>query len=353
MLGTLVRIWNFLLRVDHDIDDHQIVGSIAQGNRIHRKDSITVHSLRMIVPRDIDIYLLRAFIAMVDRGSVTGAARLLNRTQAAVSQQIKRLEEVFGTELFSREHKRITLALYGERLFAQAQKIVALNDETWGMMTTPSFHGDFRLGVSMYIVAHYTPPILRRFNNAWPHILVSLQAGNSHELLEELDSGDIDLTTSTDHKPKRKCETLRRDKLIWIGVDGSFAHQQRPLPILLGRRSYRFRPAVVSALSDACIDWRVVLEVTDQEAVNATVAAGLAVTAMLRDNVPKHLLIISQDCGLPSFPEFDINLYLPRSRTSEHGLELAHHIRAEFAAQFGPTQILDNHQSTRIKAAWT
>ncbi|MEM6497166.1 MAG: LysR family transcriptional regulator, partial [Pseudomonadota bacterium] len=116
------------------------------------------------MPRDIDISLLRAFIAVVDTGSVTGAARLLNRTQAAVSQQIKRLEELFGTELFAREHKRITLALDGERLLAQAQKIVALNDETWGLMTTPSFRGEVRLGVPMDIVAHYTPPILRRFN---------------------------------------------------------------------------------------------------------------------------------------------------------------------------------------------
>lgn len=41
--------------------------------------------------RDLDISLLRAFVAIVETGSVTGAARLLNRTQAAVSLQIKRL----------------------------------------------------------------------------------------------------------------------------------------------------------------------------------------------------------------------------------------------------------------------
>ena len=43
--------------------------------------------------RDIDIALLRAFVAVVETGSVTGAAGLLNLTQAAVSQQVKRLEE--------------------------------------------------------------------------------------------------------------------------------------------------------------------------------------------------------------------------------------------------------------------
>jgi DNA-binding transcriptional LysR family regulator len=57
--------------------------------------------------RDIDIALLRAFVAVVETGSVTGAAGLLNLTQAAVSQQVKRLEEMFGTELFERHHKRL------------------------------------------------------------------------------------------------------------------------------------------------------------------------------------------------------------------------------------------------------
>ena len=53
--------------------------------------------------RDIDIALLRAFVAVVETGSVTEAAGLLNLTQAAVSQQLKRLEELFGAEFFERQ----------------------------------------------------------------------------------------------------------------------------------------------------------------------------------------------------------------------------------------------------------
>ena len=56
--------------------------------------------------RDIDIALLRAFVAVVETGSVTSAARLLNRTQAAVSLQIKRLEELLDQQLFKREHRK-------------------------------------------------------------------------------------------------------------------------------------------------------------------------------------------------------------------------------------------------------
>ena len=56
--------------------------------------------------RDLDITLLRAFVAIVETGSVTGAARLLNRTQAAVSLQLKWLEDLLEQPLFERDHQR-------------------------------------------------------------------------------------------------------------------------------------------------------------------------------------------------------------------------------------------------------
>src|SRR6516164_841127 len=82
--------------------------------------------------RDIDIGLLRAFVAVVATGGVTTAASLLNLTQAAVSQQLKRLEELFGTELFERHHRRLALRPNGERLLAHAHRLIALNDEVFG-----------------------------------------------------------------------------------------------------------------------------------------------------------------------------------------------------------------------------
>src|SRR5215510_1318865 len=98
---------------------------------------ITSRYSRGTMRRDIDIGLLRAFVAVVETGSVTGAAALINLTQAAVSQQLKRLEELFGTELFERHHKRLTLRPDGERLIVHAHRLIATNDEVWGAMSAP------------------------------------------------------------------------------------------------------------------------------------------------------------------------------------------------------------------------
>jgi DNA-binding transcriptional LysR family regulator len=93
------------------------------------------------VRRDIDVGLLRAFAAVAETGGVTSAARLLNLTQAAVSQQIRRLEEFFSLTLFDRQQRRLELTPTGERLLAYAQRILALNDEIWGVMSSPDFEG--------------------------------------------------------------------------------------------------------------------------------------------------------------------------------------------------------------------
>lgn len=290
--------------------------------------------------RDIDISLLRAFVAVVETGSVTGAARLLNRTQAAVSQQLKRLEEQLDVGLFQREHKRVALATPGEQLLDSARRLIALNDEIWGKMTTPSYNGEVRLGVPFDIVPTYAPPILRRFALAWPEVQVSLATQNSIDLVKALDDGEIDLTLTTELRPSRgNGETLRLDKLVWVAAPDSDTHLRRPLPISIGGRNCRFRPVVLDALRTSEIDWRFVVEVSNQEAVNATIAAGLGVAAMLADSVPEGLHVLDKACGLPELPAFGINLYMPRTGGTDLAEELARHIRAEFAARFGiPSQ---------------
>src|SRR3712207_6705524 len=109
--------------------------------------------MRKFMRRDIDISLLRAFAAVAETGGVTSAARLLNLTQAAVSQQIRRLEEFFGVALFDRQQRRLEMMPTGERLYAYAQRILALNDEVWGVMTSPNFEGEVKLGIPHDIVS--------------------------------------------------------------------------------------------------------------------------------------------------------------------------------------------------------
>src|SRR6202050_47460 len=84
--------------------------------------------------RDIDIGLLRSFVAVAETGRMTTAARVVNLSQGAVSQQIKRLETLFGMTLFDRAADAARLTRDGEKLIPQAHRLIALNDEVLEQM---------------------------------------------------------------------------------------------------------------------------------------------------------------------------------------------------------------------------
>ncbi|MBV8393938.1 MAG: LysR family transcriptional regulator, partial [Alphaproteobacteria bacterium] len=123
--------------------------------------------------KNLDVALLRAFLTVVESGGVTPAAAVLNVSQAAVSQQLKRLEQALDSKLFERQGRHLVLAPAGERLQAQARRLVAQNDELLAAMRAPAFEGEVRLGVPYDIIGSIVPPILRRYAKAQPRVRVS------------------------------------------------------------------------------------------------------------------------------------------------------------------------------------
>ncbi len=284
------------------------------------------------MPANLDIALLRAFLTVLESGGVTKAAPVLALSQAAVSQQIKRLEEVLECRLFERQGRRMVLAPAGERLQGAAQRLVALNDEVYAGMRTPPFEGEVRFGVPYDLIASFVPAILRRFAKAQPRVRVSLVCEDSSVVREALRSGDVDLALTTETECGRGGETLRTDRLVWVGVPGGDAHTREPLPVSLGAATCLFRPVAIEALGRARRDWRAVCEVSRMEPVYAAIEAGLAVAPLLRSSVPERFEILGPEAHLPSLPEFRINLYAP-PRASPAVRDLADHVRQSFSGR--------------------
>lgn len=94
----------------------------------------------------MDIDLLRAYLAVVDTGSLTRAARYVHRTQAAVSMQMKRLEEQVGASLFRKDGRTLALTEDGKLLVSYARRLLALHDEALARMRTTESTPVLRLG---------------------------------------------------------------------------------------------------------------------------------------------------------------------------------------------------------------
>lgn len=283
--------------------------------------------------RDIDVGLLRAFIAVAETGRMTTAAKVVNLSQGAVSQQIKRLELLFEEKLFERRADAARLTRAGERLMVGAHRLVALNDEVMNQMRDTDFTGEVRLGVPHDIVGMLMPPILRVFRQARPNVLVTLVSDTTQSLRADLREGKIDLALTTELERGGRDQWLLSDRLVWVGTKGGEAHLRRPLSVALGNETCGFRASAIEALTRAGIDWRPICQVGSLEPVFATLEADMAIAPFLSRTVPDRLMPLD-DSSLPALPIFHINLRLPTTGVSAVTRELARHVREGFRKRY-------------------
>lgn len=283
--------------------------------------------------RNLDIALIRTFVAVADHASMTAAGNVLHLTQSAVSQQVKRLEDVLGVALFTRSRRGLVVTDAGERLLGKARRLLALNDEIWSEMTAKVTGGSVRIGVPYDLVGTSLAPVLKAYAEACPQVEISLICNSSPRLLEALERGEVDVAVVEEPLGQSRGECLGIERLVWVGARAGSAHLRPVLPISMVADSCAFRPAVLSALSEQGRQWRTVFENGNIEATTATVRTDLAVTAWLASTVPADLDILGAEHGLPELPPFAINLHLSPSGASAPAAELARHIRAGLVRQ--------------------
>jgi DNA-binding transcriptional LysR family regulator len=106
--------------------------------------------------------VLRTFVAIADQGGFTRAGEVVNRTQSAVSMQMKRLEEdVLQRPLFQRDGRQVRLTAEGQVLLGYARRILKLHSEVFNTLREPHMVGTVRIGTPDDYVMRFLPGILR------------------------------------------------------------------------------------------------------------------------------------------------------------------------------------------------
>jgi DNA-binding transcriptional LysR family regulator len=287
----------------------------------------------MSAPRNIDIALLRTFVAVAETGRMTGAAKVVHLTQGAVSQQIKRLERLLQQRLFDRRTDSARLTRDGEKLIMQAHRLIALNDEVVDQMRELDFTGEVRVGVAHDIVRKMMPPILRRFRQAHPNVLITLVSDTTRKLKVALRDNEIDLAVLTESERGERGQFLLTDRLMWVGATGGEAYRRRPLSIALGQEDCGFRAAAIKALAGARLPWRAICQEGSLESVFATLEADMAIAMFLSRTVPDRLEAL-RGRELPRLPRFHVNLRLRSNGNSPVVAEFASHIREGFESRY-------------------
>jgi len=123
---------------------------------------------------------------------MAAAARVLNITSAAVSQQIHTLEREIGVPLIVRVGRTVRMTEQGARILLRVRELVRDFSDLRSVATESPIAGELRLGACPTVLAGMLPGILARMVGKFPHINVYIQPGYSAPLYASVEAGDLD-----------------------------------------------------------------------------------------------------------------------------------------------------------------
>jgi DNA-binding transcriptional LysR family regulator len=143
----------------------------------------------------ITVTQLRSFVAVVDTGSVTGAADQLHVTQPSVSAAVSALSKEVGVELTERVGRNVELRPAGRTFAPYAMHVIGLLDK--GSYAAREAAGaaerELRIAAVTTAAEHVVPPLVQDFSAKHPDLSVVLDVGNREQVFRKLASHEADV----------------------------------------------------------------------------------------------------------------------------------------------------------------
>ena len=142
----------------------------------------------------MEIKQLEYFRAIVDAGTISGAARTLHMTQPPISYQIKMLEEELGVRLFVRGAKNITLTEAGKVLYIRATSLLTMADITKREVIKANEAVTIHIGLAPSTVSMMAKHF-KKYAIKHPEIHFDIHEGSTFNLKNQLENRVVDITT--------------------------------------------------------------------------------------------------------------------------------------------------------------
>jgi len=280
---------------------------------------------------NLDVDLLKTFIAIARTGSFTKAANEVHKTQSAVSMQMKRLEDILERPLFQRQGRSNVLTADGERLLDFAHRMAKLNDEAINTFRQPDLTGLIRFGTPEDYAEKLLPEMLARFARSHPMVQVDVECLGSTKLSEEITHKRLDLAIITSCGDVRPEAIIRREELVWVTAKNHHAHEQKTVPLALSNANCSWRQIALDAMEESGRDHRVAYVSANSSAVASMVLSGMAIAAIPRFIMHKDMRVLTTVEGFKPLGDFDIGL-LRADGPANNAIEaLACHITESFS----------------------
>ncbi|MDA1056920.1 MAG: LysR family transcriptional regulator [Proteobacteria bacterium] len=255
----------------------------------------------------IDTITLQCFIAVAETGSFTKAAETVGRSQSAISQQITKLENLLGKQLFVRG-KNFSLTHEGEIFLGYARRIFALHREAIDRFKVPELEGELRFGLPENFASVFLSDVLADFSRIHPRIMLKIECDLTLNLYEKFKNKEFDLVLVKMNRPQDFPNGLDvwSEPLKWVG-DSNLIDQTKPTPLVLSPQPCVYRASAIKSLEKKGRAWRLVFSSPSYAGTVAAVKAGIGITVMPHTMIPKELGSIN-DKALPPLQDTHVSL---------------------------------------------
>ncbi len=262
----------------------------------------------MAAETNFDPVLLRTFVTVATGLSFTRAAEQLGISQPTVSQHVRRLEEVCKRQLLRRDTRSVELTDNGQAMAGFARTILAANDEAVAYFTGSAMVGRLRFGAADELALSELPTILREFRQLYPRINLELTVTQSGILYRRLSANHLDLIFINQEADLGRGTLVRRDRLVWVGIDRLQIEPGQPVPVITYHAPSLSRSAAIESLEREHRTWRITCNTREINGVLAATRAGIGICVLAQSRVPSDLRILSGRFDLPALPEIEMAL---------------------------------------------
>jgi len=271
--------------------------------------------------------LLRTYVTVIKEGGFSSAGRRLGRSQPAVSLQINRLEDLIGDDIMIRNGRSFSLTEQGEILYDYAQRILRLNDEAFLRLSKPDVSGKVRLGIPHEFAISYLPGFLTGFAETYPGVELEVVSELSSNLLYRQSKQELDLVIAIHRDFKQETgDKGWHEKLVWVTDSKHNKTRYDRIPLVVAPHGCVYRYRMLKALDHVQVPWRIVYTGTSYGGICAAVTAGLGVTVLAKNTVPKDLEIHEFTSRLPGLQDANVELHYNPHQVNPAVLQLVEYI---------------------------
>lgn len=265
-----------------------------------------------------DPVLLRTFLAVAETRSFTNAGVSLGLSQPTVSQHIRKLEEIAGRTLVSRDTRDVRLTDNGDAMAGFARTILAAHAVASSYFSGSAMRGRLRFGAGDDLAITQLPRILRHFRQLYPQIDLELTVTQTGPLYRRLQAGQLDLIF-VKQMPGEEPGGVRvsRDTMVWVGHEKTVLEAGQPVPVVAYQAPSVSRQIGLDALEAAGRTWRITCNSREVSGLLAAVRAGLGVAVFPQSLIPEDLVKVTKRFELPELGEVDFTLLANPSAPKE------------------------------------